>query len=854
MTLLARANRRHFLRHPLQLLLAILGVALGVAMLVSIDLAAASTHRAFALSMQALTGRYTHHVTGGPAGLPESWYARLRVEEGLRKIAPALEGYVTTQASTLRLVGFDPFAERNLQSRFVQAAKGNDAMRLLTEPNAVMLSAATGRRLGIRPGDSLEVRVAGVPKELDVVAYVEGTGPPDPALEGLLLADIATAQELLGRVGFLDRIDLILGDDPALEPRIRSLLPPGAELESAAGRNTATQHMTAAFELNLRAMSLLALLVGTFLIYNTMAFSVLQRRELLASLRILGATRGQLLREILTEAAALGLAGGILGLALGLLAARGLLNMVTRTINDLYFVLTVTEFLPDPAILLRGLALGVAAALLAALGPAWEASFAPPIATRARSGAESLARRALPWLALAGLVFLSLAYWLLSQDQVVDSPSPTGRGGFDGLVSAIAGVFLLLVGYGLLTPSLLLVFAALTVYLARWAGASLVRLAVLGVAASVSRAGVAIAALTIAVAVSIGVGVMIESFRGTVADWLDQILQADLYIATPSTAARNSPPLPPDLVDKLRGIDGIAHFGAGRRVFIATSAGESELLALDPPYPAEPGYRFKHADGPALWKAFPTQQAVFISEPYAQRHGLRAGDRLTLTTDTGPVVLPVAGVFFDYRSDQGLIVIHRNLYERLWKDRLHTSLGLYFKPGAAMATVRGEVERVLAETGQPMQVRSNREIRAASLETFERTFAITQVLRLLAVGVAFVGIFSALMAFQYERRRELAVLRATGLTPAQAGGLVLLQTGFMGLTAGLLSIPLGLAVALALVRVINLRSFGWTMDLIVPPAQLAAAVGLALLAALLAGLYPARQAMATPPAVSLREE
>ena len=853
MTVLARANRRHFLRHPVQLLLAILGVALGVAMVVSIDLAAESTHRAFALSMDALTGRYTHHITSGPGGLPESWYARLRVEQGLRDIAPAVEGYVTAQGGTLRVVGFDPFAERNLRSRFVRAAKGGDAMRLLTDPSAVMLSAVTARRLGIRPGDSLEVTAEGASKALSVVAYAEGAGPAEPALEGLLLADIATAQELLGKVGNLDRIDLIMGDDPALERRIRALLPAGASLESAAGRHSATQNMTAAFELNLRAMSLMALLVGTFLIYNTMAFSVLQRRELLASLRILGATRRQLLREILFEAALLGLVGGMIGVGLGLLAAQGLLYRVTRTINDLYFVLTVTEFLPDPMLLLRGLALGLVAALLAALGPALEASFAPPIATRARSGAESLARRALPWLALAGSLCIGLAFWILYA-QTDSEKTGTVLNTSDGLVSAIAGLFLLLLGYGLLTPSLLLGFAAFIVYLARRFGADLTRLAVLGVASSLSRAGLAIAALSIAVAVSLGIGVMIESFRDTVAEWLDQILQADIYIATPSTAARSSPPLPPDLQQRLANILGIAHFGASRRVFIATSVGESELLALDPPYPDEPGFRFRHADSQALWNALPTQQAVFISEPYAQKHRLKVGDTLALSTDSGPVSLPVAGVFFDYRSDQGLIVIHRNLYERLWKDRLHTSLGLYLKPGVALEAVRGQVERVLADIRQPLQVRSNREIRDASLETFERTFAITQVLRLLAVGVAFVGILSALMAFQYERRREIAVLRATGLTPAQAGGLVLLQTGFMGLTAGLLSIPLGLAVALSLVRVINVRSFGWTMDLTVPPVHLAAAVGLALFAALLAGLYPARRAMVTPPAVSLREE
>jgi putative ABC transport system permease protein len=842
MSLLSRANRRHFVRHPLQLLLAMLGVALGVAMVVSIDLAARSTHRAFSLSMEALTGRYTHHIEAvGSGGLPESLFTRLRVEAGLRETAPAVEGYVSLDNRTLRLVGFDVLSERNLRSRFVSAARGDEGRRLLTEPDAVLLSAVTARRLGIRPGDVLEVLIDSHPQRLEVVGYAEGGKPPDPALEGVILADIATAQERLGKVGWLDRIDLVLGDDPREEGRVRALLPPGVELNSAAGRRSATQNMTAAFELNLRAMSLLALLVGSFLIYNTMAFSVLQRRELLASLRVLGATSRQLLIEILLEAAVLGLLGGLAGLGLGVLAARGLLHMVTRTINDIYFVLTVSEFLLDPWVLVYGLALGVIVAVLAALGPAIEAALTAPVLTRARSGAEDAARRALPWLALAGLLALPASAGLL----LVDLP---------GLAPAIAGVFLMLLGYGLLSPVFLVAGVSVAGGLARIFGGWLPRLAVRGVGGTLSRSGLAIAALTIAVAVSIGVGAMIESFRGSIAEWLEQILQADIYLTMPSSTPRSSPPLPEGLAERLASIPGVDRIGMGRRLFISTNRGESELMALDPPYLDKPGFRFKDVDGRRLWAEFPTLRGLLISEPYAQRHGLRVGDRIEIGSGVGTVSLPVAGIFFDYRSDQGLIVMHRRLYDQLWHDAANTSLGLYLKPGADVAAARAELERRLADIRQPLNVRSNREIRDISLETFERTFAITQVLRLLAVGVAFIGIVSALLALQVERGRELAVLRATGLTPAQIGGLVLLQTGFMGLMAGLLAIPLGLAVAVALVRVINLRSFGWTMDLTISLPPLLLAVALSMLAALLAGLYPARQAMRTPPAAGLREE
>ncbi|MFM8444854.1 MAG: ABC transporter permease [Methylococcus sp.] len=312
--------------------------------------------------------------------------------------------------------------------------------------------------------------------------------------------------------------------------------------------------------------------------------------------------------------------------------------------------------------------------------------------------------------------------------------------------------------------------------------------------------------------------------------------------------------MPAGLAERLGSIPGVDRTGTGRRLFVATSVGESELLALDPPYLDRPGFRFKDIDGAKLWAGFPDLRGILISEPYAQRHHLRVGDSIELATGVGPVRLPVAGIFFDYRSDQGLIVMHRRLFDQYWRDSAHTSLGLYLQPGADLTIVRAELERRLAGLAQPLQVRSNREIRDISLETFERTFAITQVLRLLAVGVAFIGIVSALLALQVERGRELAVLRATGLTPAQTGALVLLQTGFMGLMAGLLAIPLGLAVAVALVRVINLRSFGWTMDLTISPAPLAVAVLLSMLAALLAGVYPARLAMKTPPALGLREE
>jgi putative ABC transport system permease protein len=837
MALLHRANRRHFYRHPLQLLLALLGIALGVAMWVSVDLAIESSRRAFDLSMKALTGRTTHHIVAASGTLDETLYAKLRREAGDIAMAPVVEGFVEAGGETLRLTGVDPFAELPLREGLARPASGAPP-ELLTEPDTVLISRLSAGRLGVAPGGTLTLDVAGMPRTVRVLGYVDPKGEPDPALEGLLLADIATAQEVLGKVGRLDRIDVILPREgtETLSDALRRLLPQGAELIDAAGRAAATARMSHAFEINLRAMSLLALLVGTFLIYNTMSFAVLQRRRLLADLRILGATRRELLGEILGEAALLGLAGGAAGLALGLVAAEFLVQQVTRTINDVYFVLTVTQFSVSPVALLRGLALGLAASLLAALPAALEAASVRPVFAQRRSGLEIRARRWVPGLAVLGVALGGAGVGLMNLPGT-------------GLVPAIGGVFLLLAGYALLTPAAVLILAKSFACLPL----TPLRLAVRGVSAALSRTGAATAALTIAVATAVGVGLMVESFRYTVSDWLGQLLQADLYVARPSEPGQPSPPLPPALIEAAARLPGVAAHSLARRVFVESSVGRIELLATQPAHPERPAFRFKSADAGAVWRRFMGEDVVLVSEPFATRHGLQAGDTLALATPEGERRFLIAGVFFDYRSDQGLALLRRDLYERLWSDTSATSMGLYLAGGASLETVRRELAD-LARNAGALTLRSNREICDASMEVFNRTFAITHVLRLLAIGVAFIGILSALLALQLERTREFAILRALGLTPGQLAGLVLAQTGFLGLCAGLLALPLGLLLAWALVAVINLRSFGWSMDLTVSGGMLGQAPVLALVAAVLGGVYPAWRAARMKTAEGLREE
>ncbi|MGZ9137926.1 MAG: ABC transporter permease, partial [Candidatus Deferrimicrobiaceae bacterium] len=407
--ILRLAGLRHLSRHPLQLVFGVVGVALGVAAVFSIDLANESARRAFRISAQTVAGKATHRIVGGPSGLEEALYATLRRQGGIRTIAPVVEGYARVPARpglTLHILGVDPFAEVPFRNYTRGASAGADIPRLLTRPGAVLLLEETAKRIGVSPGDALPLQVGIEPAHATLSGFLRpGDDVTRQALETTAVADISTAQELLGKEGRLSRIDLLVpggADGERALSRVREILPPEAEILPAGARGNALEQMTRAFSLNLSALSLLALVVGTFLVYNTMTFAVLQRRQLLGTLRALGVTRREVFAQILSEAAVLGAAGTVLGLPLGYLLGEFLLGMVTRSIGDLYFTLSVREVSVTTGTLLKAVGLGTFGAVAASLLPAYEATSTPPRDVMRRSAIETGVRKILPAVSATG--------------------------------------------------------------------------------------------------------------------------------------------------------------------------------------------------------------------------------------------------------------------------------------------------------------------------------------------------------------------------------------------------------------------------------------------------------------------
>lgn len=848
-----RLGLRYTSRRLFQSILFVLGVALGVAVVIAIDLANASAGRAFELSAESISGRATHQIIGGPTGLPSELYRDIRLELGLRDSAPVVSESVRAVGVPLplRLLGIDPFAEPPFRTYLtdIEVLGEGDAFEALTrfisEPGSVIISQTLADSAGLSANDIITLRVGGQQEDLRIIGLLQ---PDDrlsrQALDDLILTDIATAQEVAGLQGRISRIDLILPEGADLSA-LRALLPESAVLVEAGGSGGALEQMTAAFEINLQALSLLAVVVGVFLIYNTVTFSVVQRRPVIGIMRSVGATRDQIFAFIVGEAFALGLIGTVLGLGLGIIFGRFTVGLVSQTISDLYFTVNVSGVAVTPDALIKGVLLGLVASLGAAIVPALDATRTPPVGTMRRSSFEQRTQRLLPYITLMA-VLVTISGVLLLQ-------IPT-----TSLIVSFGGLFGIVIGGALFTPALLYLGMRFSLPLIERIFGVVGRMAARAVTRSLSRTSVAVAALTIAVSVIVGVGVMIESFRGTVGDWLQNTLGADVYVSPPLLSSNQATTdVDPVVMELMASVEGVESVSSSRAVSVPSPDYPDmlpvNLLVTD--------FDISRGERRFVWNNAPQGDAqaaldaglVMVSEPFAFRRDITPeNNMIRLQTDEGVVEFEIFGVYYDYSTDQGAVYMDRDTYDRYFEDPFISSAAAFVAPDADPDAVLNRMESALA--GYDLTVQSNRDLRAGVFDVFERTFTITVALRMLATLVAFIGILSALMSLQLENTREYGVMRATGMTPGQLWRFTLVQTGLMGTAAGALALPLGLALAVVLIAVINVRSFGWSMQLAPSGNEFLTAFAVAVVAALLAGLYPAWRLARLAPARALRSE
>ena len=850
MTIFRQFIVRALLRDRARSVVTVTGLTLGVAVVVAIRLANASSIRGFETALDVVAGRTSLEIVGAGVGVPETQLADLGWLRDFGRVSPVIDRIARVLAPDgtehpMRVLGVDVLRDRPFRDyrllRFARDGRDprpEELLALLLDPASMVLTERFAGRHAIDLGTSVQLLIGDRIHDVVVRGLLLDEGPARVVDGRLALLDIATAQLLFDRLGWLDRVEIQLFDANTIDEAERAIGPRlagGLRVQRPAQRGRQVEKMLAAFHFNLTSLSYIALVVGLFLVYNTIAVSVITRRREVGTLRAIGASRRLVRRLFLGEAAVLAMVGAGLGLPGGWLLARAAVRLTSTTVTTLYITSAATVPALGAGDLLLTCAVAFPLALVGAAIPAAEAAAVTPIAA-VRDAARFDRDRPLPRRSTALSVLLFGAGWWLSTLEAVGGLPVFGLG------AALAVVF----GAVALVPVLLELLRRVgRPTLSRWFGVEGL-LAHANLSASVSRLAVSVAALVVSLAMLAAIVIMVGSFRETVGYWVGQTLRGDLFVATAgrtpvgpavtiSAAAERRISAHPAVValDSFRNVD--LPYGPDDDLIIL-GAGDFEVLL------EHGGLLFKTpADGPGAMRRAIGADAVLVSESFSVKHHVAVDDRIELDTVQGARPFQVAAVYYDYSSDRGLVVMDHMTFVRHYGAQRPSGLTLYLEPDADSEAVRDDL---LADVGPDHRlfIRTNAALRAEVFRIFDATFAITYALEAIAIFVAILGVAATLVTLILERRRELAMLRLVGAGRGQIRRMVVIEAAMLGMLSQGVGLPAGVLLSLILIYVVNVQSFGWTIQFHLPLGFLAQSTLLIAVTTALAGLYPARVA------------
>jgi len=831
---------RYYFRSFTQSILAVLGVAVGIAVFVAVDLANDSAKQSFRNSAASIFGETEFQLIGSTSGIPEKVYADVVKSAELQPLLNIIKPIIDKQINLVdtdgveqkyRLLGINVINENvfsgtnNYGIDFLNSQTG---LNLFAE-NQVFVSSllATTKQLSITD----EFLVKGTNNKISIVGFFQNDNSLQRELmQNVIITDISVAQNITNSKGVLSRIDISSIDrqnqQTALDKWV-SLLPSGVQLIPSYTYSDARKSITKSFDTNLLALSLLALLVGLYLIYNMMTFSIHRRKNLFGTLRAIGVTKNEIFSLVLVEGLLIGLLGAILGIILGMLLAYFLLGLISSTINYQFFSSSPNTIEFETTIIYQALILGISGSIVSVLIPAWSASRIQPRELIDIYGKYSTYNNYHIILFFLGLLLCSIGYLI--------TLAP-----LTNLIIGFIAMFLVIVGLSLTVPTITqMVLVVMSLILEKIGRPTIITLSVETIKNSLNTIAICIAALSVSIAMTIGIGCMIQSFRATVEEWLDQSLVADIYIAPPTLGFGQD----------LKGIDDefIRYASDIPEINYISQLGSYEifkdgyLLNLIVVDSAEKIFddvvQLKEGEKKDIWKDFIQTDSILISEPLAFQKDIKLNDSFDILTDKGLKSFNVRGIYYDYSSTSGIAMVSKQVYDNYWNDSKVTSLALYLNDPEKSESVSNELLDKL-DTDWDLQIISSKKLNDASMEIFDKTFEITFVLRSISLIVAFIGILGAISAIILSRAREFSILKSIGFTNNQLRSIIGNQTLIIGIISGLISIPLGIIITNLLIQIINKQSFGWSIPMQLLPSVFIEGIIVAILSAVLASIYP----------------
>ena len=823
--------------HPLRALAAIAAIALGVALGFAIDLINGAAFNEFSAAAKSLSGQSDLQVRGAQPLFDEAFYPILAQHAGVRLANPVLEFDATVpgQHSALKILGIDVFHAAVLAPDLIGVPATNAPFDTLAD-DAIFLSAAAQDWLQVKPGETVRLQNGSAIIGLRVAGGIVRGRPG----QRLAVMDIATAQWRFNRLGKLSRIDLSLADGvnretfrAALSEEFKNKL----LVTATSDQEARSANMSRAYRVNLNVLALVALFTGAFLVFSTQALSVLRRRAQFALLRVIGLSRRLLLRQILLEGGMLGVVGSLLGLVAGYAMAAIALHFFGGDLGGGYFpgIRPTVHF--DALTAVVFFALGTGIALLGSLAPALEAANTQP-APALKSGSEdvALARLATPWPALLCLVTGAI---LTQLPPVAELP-----------VFGYLAVALLLIGAIALMPRCAAV--VFTMLSKRVRSGVIGMLALARLSNAPNQASIALGGVLTSFSLMVAMAIMVASFRVSVDDWLGQVLSADLYVR--SAAAGETGAMKPAEQQQLRRLSGVQRVDFLRTLPLTLDSRRPAVMLIARPIDiTAPERTLPLTEDVVTAGSLATDvMPIWISEAMVDLYHYHVGQQVQLPLGSGLQHFTVAGVWRDYARQSGAVQIRLSDYQRLTGDVDINDAALTLQPDVTTTSVMAAIRALPA--GKTVEISDPREIRAISLRIFDRSFAVTYLLELVAIVIGLFGVAATFSAQTFARIKEFGMLRHIGVTRRQV--LLMLATEGSLLTAlGIVvGFALGWVISLVLIFIVNPQSFHWTMRLHMPWVMLASVAALLLVSSAATALLAGAKAVAVDAVRAVRED
>lgn len=822
--------------HPVRAIVAVGAIALGVALGFSVDLINAAAFNEFSAAVKSLSGQSDLQVRGTQSTFDEALYPALAQHAAVALANPVLEldAVVPGQKSALKILGLDIFRSAAIAPDLIGVpAEGRPFDNLMDD--TIFLSPAAMEWLNLEQGSLLQLRSG----TQTITLRVAGSLVRAPAGQRIAVMDIGAAQWRFSRIGQLSRIELKLVEGInrdafraalAQEMRGRLLVTVPEDQEAR------TANMSRAYRVNLNVLALVALFTGAFLVFSTQALSVIRRRQQLALLRVVGLTRRQLLGQILLEGGALGAIGSLSGLALGYAFAATALHLFGGDLGGGYFPGVKPQVQFNPAAAAVFFLLGSGIALLGSAGPAWEAARALP-APALKSGSEeaALSKLATPWPAFACLA---------SGAALTQLPPVSNLPVFGYLAVAL----LLVGGIALMPRFSALIFSALS----RHASGIIPTLTLARLANAPNQASIALGGVLSSFSLMVAMAIMVSSFRVSLDDWLTNVLPADLYVR--SAAGGDTGGLKPDEQQMIAAASGIvrADFLRALQLTLDPSRPSVALIArrIDA---ADPGRSLPLTGAAIAANLLPNDVLpIWVSEAMVDLYGYRIGKRVSLPVGGSPHDFIVAGIWRDYARQSGSIQMRLSDYRALTGDMDVNDAALWLQSGVTAAQAVEALQRL--PFGGALEFAEPKEIRALSLKIFDRSFAVTYLLEMVAIIIGLFGIAATFSAQTLARAKEFGMLRHIGVTRRQILAVLAAEGGLLAAIGIVAGFVLGWGISLILVFIVNPQSFHWTMQLHLPWGLLLAVAAILLMSAALTALVSGRYAVSGNAVRAVRED